>query len=155
MNFKYAISGFAILGLSACGGSDDSPQIEAADPPPIEADESETETATAASPGYGPPALEYAEDGDTIEARLDEEFSFKLPLPDNVSTAVNWYLVDGSYEPVVRYDKTWRAMEGSTRYSEIVLVAEQAGETTVTYQVQERGQRVGDDERTLTLVIRE
>lgn len=144
---RFAIGLVAGLSLAACGGSD-APSIEDAETPPAE-----TETSSASSPGYGPPAEEYAQSGDVITAKVGEEFSFKLDLPDSVSTGISWHIVDGEYEPVVSYDKTWRAQEGTKRYAEIVLKAEQAGETTITYHVLEMGQRYSDEERTITFRV--
>lgn|GEM_PF-4156690 len=149
MVVRFSIGALSLIALSACGGGD-TPQIDAADTPPVQTDQ---ETDTGASADYGPPALEFAEDGDVITAKVGEEFSFNLELPDSVSTAINWQVVDGAYEPVVEYDKTWRAQEGRKRYSEIVLRGAEIGETTITYHVMEFGQRYSDEERTLTFRI--
>ncbi len=151
--WMYGVAGGLLL--TACGGSD-SPDIDAPElPPASDAVETETvEAESAPSPGYGPPPEEYAHDGDVITGKVGEEFSFKLDVPDGTSTAVNWNIADGAYEPIATYDKTWRALEGSTRYSEIVLMGAEAGETTVTFHLVDTGVPVeGHPTKTLTFKV--
>lgn len=148
----YGISAGVLL--AACGGAD-SPEIDAPDVPPsyvIDVETSEPESPP--EPGYGPPLEDYAQNGDVITGKVGEEFSFKLDVPDGSSTAVNWNIAEGSYEPVATYDKTWRALEGSTRYSEIVLIGAEAGETIVTFQLVDTGVPVeGVTMKTLTFSV--
>ncbi|MDJ0921771.1 MAG: hypothetical protein QNI84_11630 [Henriciella sp.] len=142
------------MSLVACGGADESETTLTAEAPPIIADTNDVVEESTASPGTLPPAETYAQDGDVITGKVGEEFSFKLDVPDGSSTAVNWSIAEGSYEPIASYDKTWRALEGSTRYSEIVLVGAEAGETTVTFHMVDGGQPVdGVPTRTLTFRV--
>ena len=141
-----------LAGLAACGGGN-APAIEDAETPPVQAETEGDVADTSASPGYGPPAISFAQDGDVITGKVGEEISVKLALPDGVSTSIQWHKVEGDYLPVVEHDKTWAALEGSQRYSDIILRGAAVGETTVTLHVLEMGQRYSDEERTLTIRI--
>lgn len=140
-----------VLGLSACG----QPLQEPADAPTaeIEIELPSTDGSDSASPaGMLPPGPTFAEDGETISVAIGDEISIKLELPDKVGTSNAWQLKDNSWPDHLSWGNTWMSIEGSKRYSDIIVNADAVGESDLTFVRYADGQQT-DDEKTITVIV--
>lgn len=138
--------------LAACGPGDE--RADAPPPPPPANSEPDTAEAGRSAAPAMPPAPDFTRDGAVLEAAVGETVTLTLDLPDNVSTGVEWTVMEGAYEPVMAYQRTYRTLQGAMRYSEVMLEAREAGETTVTLAPLENGTPISDDRRTITFRVR-
>lgn len=138
----------AALGLVACGGS---PETET---PSAETDQANA-VAREAAPDLGmmPPPPEFTEDGAVVTASIGDEISLLFDLPEGVSTSMVWSPIGGAYPSILSHDRTWHTLEGSLRYSEIVMTAAEAGTASVTFYVFDSGEVSDWPERRVTFEI--
>lgn len=140
-----------LLGLSACGQPPQ--ELEDVSTAEIETELPSTNDSDSASPaGLLPPGPTFAEDGDTMRAAIGEEISIKLELPDKVGTSNAWQLKDNAWPDHVSWGNTWMSIEGSKRYSDVIVNADAVGESDLTFVRYADGQKT-DDEKTITIIV--
>lgn len=148
---KFILASIGVLGLSACGQPPQAPsetpnqEIEAESPA---ANESEG----ASSAGMLPPGPVFSEDGDIVRAAIGDEISIKLELPDKVGTNNAWQLKDNAWPDHLSWANTWMSIEGSKRYSDVIVNADAVGESALTFVRYADGQQT-DDEATITIIV--
>lgn len=141
-----------VLILSACG----QPEPTATEDPIVEIDSDNAPNALSEDPtppGMIPPGPVFAEDGDTIQAATGDEISIKLELPDKVGTNNAWQLLDNAWPEHLSWGNTWMSIEGSKRYSDIIVNADASGRSDLTFIRYADGQQT-DDRVTVTVIVR-
>ncbi|MCI4643987.1 MAG: hypothetical protein MRY64_04310 [Hyphomonadaceae bacterium] len=147
---RFGLVALTLAMLGACGSGD--PDV----PPPAPADVDTPEIETSNAPGALPPAPETAQDGDTVTAKVGEEFSVSFDLPDGVSTGFGWAPVEGDYAPMLGFRGNSHTFLAEQRYFDIRLEALEAGEISITYALVENGALVADaPRRTVTYLVTE
>lgn len=99
-----------------------------------------------------PAALVFAQDGDTIQAATGDEISIKLELPDKVGTNNAWQLLDNAWPENLSWGNTWMSIEGSKRYSDIIVNADAPGQSDLTFIRYADGQQTSDTV-TVTVIV--
>lgn len=141
-----------VLTLSSCG----QPEPTATEDPIVEIDGDKAPDALSEGPtaaGMMPPGPVFAEDGDTIQAAKGDEISIKLELPDKVGTNNAWQLLDNTWPENLSWGNTWMSIEGSKRYSDIIVNAEASGRSDLTFVRIADGQQT-DDRVTVTVIVK-
>ena len=146
------IMAVSVIGLAACG----QPAPDAEDTRALETD-IETSTSEGAEPdsdiGLMPPAIEFAEDGDTIRASVGDEISVKLELPDSVGTSHMWQIQDNDWPEHLSWGNTWTSFEGQARYNDVIVNADAAGESELSF-IRYADSEPTDDQVTVTVIVR-
>ena len=140
-----------ILALSACG----QPVQDATEDSIVEIDTDASSGALSETPtasGMMPPGPVFAQDGDTIQASTGDEISIKLELPDKVGTNNAWQLLDNAWPENISWGNTWMSIEGSKRYSDIIVNADATGQSDLTFVRYADGQQT-DDRITVTIIV--
>lgn len=142
---------FGILALSACG----QPEPDANEDPNVEVEadiDSSASSEEATSSGMMPAAPVFVQDGDIIQAAMGDEISIKLELPDKVGTNNAWQLLDNAWPENLSWANTWMSIEGSKRYSDIIVNADAVGQSELTFIRYAEGQQT-DDTVTVTVIV--
>lgn len=146
---SFILGCIGVLGVSACGQT---PQ-EPSDVPSQEIESpSAIESESASTPGMLPPGPIFSEDGDTVRAAIGDEISIRLELPDKVGTNNAWQLKENAWPDHLSWANTWMSIEGSKRYSDIIVKADAVGESDLTFVRYADGQ-LTDEEKTITVVV--
>ncbi|MEL6661866.1 MAG: hypothetical protein AAFO57_10030 [Pseudomonadota bacterium] len=141
----------SLLGLAACGQQ--AAETEATPAPEMETETASSGDADASTPaGSLPPAPTFAEDGDTFRAATGEEISVKLELPDQVGTNHAWQLQDNAWPDHLSWGNTWTSFEGALRYNDVIINADAAGESDLTFIRYADGQPT-EEQVTVTVIV--
>ncbi len=101
----------------------------------------------------GPATISFAQDGDTIRARVGETFSVKMALPGVTKTGIEWGRIEGDFQDVAELTRTYRTLEGDLVYSDLIFRAAAAGQATATFAPMSSNLPVSDERLSLTFII--
>lgn len=98
--------------------------------------------------------VSFPQDGETYFMAPAEQVFIKMELPDGItSSTALWLPVDGSLDPVMQINRSFRTLEDGVYFTEHEFTGAEPGSTTVLFATIDNGKIVHTERKAITFTV--